>query len=522
MIYSLLYDWQKKIVDKFKSRDSFGLFLEMGLGKTPLSLAFAEQNKCTKVLVITINSKAIESEATKGSWLNWASKSNINYNKISKGPHLAFSDLNPELFIINYESLFERKSSEKSKRNSKVTLKPFVEDFIKSCKNHNVALILDESHKVKDKHSLQTSAIFKIQKELKLVSSKLYTYLLTGTPFTTGYLDLLSQLELLGNKMSKYEFIDNYCIQGNIPGLLGWQQPIVGYKNVDQLYELIHKYALTVKSKEVISLPDQIIINHDLPLTSWFELYSKEKVSGINVWQKLKELGLEEYDREEYHKAFLKKVHNPFYRNLSYPADQWFADTTGVNWMRARQISIGFQGNGEDYMWFDKSRLVELKKFLTRNEDNYVLFYNYTPELFDIYDICEELGYNIDVYCGEIKSLVFYEKYESMTPEQRLTSRKNIILANFASGSTGMNWQLYHNSIIFSLPLYKDYEQALKRIHRIGQKEKVIHHIFYQNNWLDNSMLQALKDGVNYSNKMFETDEKLELIKEADNENTHK
>ena len=510
MIYDSLYDWQKRIVDKFKDRDSFGLFLEMGLGKTPLSLSFAEQNNCTKVLVITINSKALESEFISGSWLNWASKSNINYKLISKNSLEAFSKLDSQLYIINYESLFERRSSDKSKRGAKVTLKSRIQEFINSCKGHNVALIIDESHKVKDKHSLQTAAIFKVQKELKLVSSKLYTYLLTGTPFTTGYLDLLSQLELLGNKMPKYEFIDDYCIRGNIPGLLGWQQPIVGYKNVDKLYDLIHQYALTIKSKEVISLPDQIIVNHELPKSEWFDVYSKDKLIGHQINKVFNKLKIDESLSSSHD---LKLMNNPFYRNLSYPGMEWFADTTGTNWLRARQISIGFQGNADDSKWFDNSRLKELEKFLSRNEDNYVLFYNYTPELIDIYEICEKLGYNIDVYCGEIKSLVFYEKYEKMTPEERLSSHKNIILANFASGSTGMNWQLYHNSIIFSLPLYKDYEQGLKRIHRIGQKEKVIHHIFYQNNWLDKSMLEALQKGINYSTKMFESDEKLNLIR---------
>ena len=38
-IYDKLYPFQKNVVDKFRSYKKFGLFLDMGLGKTPTSLA---------------------------------------------------------------------------------------------------------------------------------------------------------------------------------------------------------------------------------------------------------------------------------------------------------------------------------------------------------------------------------------------------------------------------------------------------------------------------------------------------
>lgn len=31
-IYEKLYDWQKNIINKFKSRNAFGIWLDMGLG----------------------------------------------------------------------------------------------------------------------------------------------------------------------------------------------------------------------------------------------------------------------------------------------------------------------------------------------------------------------------------------------------------------------------------------------------------------------------------------------------------
>ena len=31
MIYDMLFDWQKQIIDKFEDKKRFGLFLDMGL-----------------------------------------------------------------------------------------------------------------------------------------------------------------------------------------------------------------------------------------------------------------------------------------------------------------------------------------------------------------------------------------------------------------------------------------------------------------------------------------------------------
>ena len=255
-LYEKLFDYQKNIVDKFKDRQSFGLFLDMGLGKTILSLALAEVNNCTKVIIITINAKANESESVKDSWLGWAKQSSIKYNLHNKHSKDSFLIEQNDLLLINYESLFSRAKDKKSK----VQLKDNIKEFILSCYGHNVAIIVDESHKMKNLKSLQTEAIFKIKSALKMQTDKVYTYLLTGTPFTTGYIDLYSQLKMLDYPDTKTNFVDRYCVRGNLPGLLGWQQPIVGYKNVDELFELIHRYAITIRSEEVISLPEQIFV----------------------------------------------------------------------------------------------------------------------------------------------------------------------------------------------------------------------------------------------------------------------
>ena len=494
MIYDKLYDWQKKIVNNYKNRDNFGLFLDCGLGKTPVSLALAEANDCNKIIVITINSKAIEKETLPGSWLNWSKElanPPVTYNKkIFKQP-VEFHQDEPAILVLNYESLYVRNSVEQTKRrrHPKCTLRPEIEAFIASCAKSNTAVIIDESHKMKDACTVQSSAINSIISKLKIVSKSLHVYLLSGTPFTLGYIDLHNQLSTLGCPMNITTYKDTFCVRGHYPSLEAWAQPIIGYKNIDLLYKLVHKYAITIKSTDVITLPEESLVKIITPTSKEFKKFMSEKLPEKDIIPG---------------STSVKKVPNPYFRNMAYPDMKWLADTTTTMWMRSRQLSIGFQGNGDDYEWYNFDRLNKLKELLSEKPDNYIIFVNYLPEIFSIYDICNELKYNVDVYCGDIKDTTFYEKYQSMSEADRLSNKKNIILANFKSGGTGMNWQLYNKCIMFSLPQYSDFVQAKARVHRIGQKEPTVYYMMIQDNWLDRSMLEALEQGKEYDEKMFE------------------
>lgn len=498
----MLFDWQKKLVDEYLSRTDFGLFLDPGLGKTPISLAFAERHECTKILVVSVNAKATELESVKGSWHWWAKKSTIRYTLSNKMNYVKTD--NPECLLVNYEYLYSRSKSKKG-----LQLRDMIVDFCDSCAGHKVAIILDESHACKNLSSSRTKSVSKIRKLLDITSKEKFMYLLSGTPFTKEYIDVYSQLKLLGHKGTKAQFEDTFCIRGNLPGLYGWQQPIVGYKNTEKLFELIHSYSVTIKSEIVMDLPDKIFTEYQSDMSHEFTALTQETLKESYIYTIMKKHSIK---TEPFSKRSDKKVNNPLFRNLSYPETNWFATTSGLYHLRARQISVGFQGNYEDAKWFDRTRLHMLEEFLLNNEDNYVLFYNYVPELIEIFNICEKLNYNIDVYCGDVKSLTFYEKHSNLTDEEKMMSKKNIIVANFASGSTGMNWQEYNKCIIFSLPNYRDWAQGLKRVHRTGQTRTTFYYVFTQRNWLDTGIREALERGEEYTDDMFAADE--ERLKE--------
>ena len=226
-IQEKLFTWIKKIVNEFYNRNSLGLFLDMGLGKTPVSLAFAEAHNCTKILIISINSKATETLNDSGSFAEWITKiDNHKFNIYNKkyifndfnGPKKYLAQISPsteDVLILNYESLCKRVKSdpdEDKKRSPKIQLKENVLEFIDNARENKMCIIIDESHKLKNQNSLQSLAISKIISLCKMMCSETYIYLLTGTPFSTGYEDLYNQLKILGYTATKTIFYDNFFI----------------------------------------------------------------------------------------------------------------------------------------------------------------------------------------------------------------------------------------------------------------------------------------------------------------------
>ena len=55
---------------------------------------------------------------------------------------------------------------------------------------------------------------------------------------------------------------------------------MVGYKNIDKLFELVHRYAITIESDTVIDLPEKVFVNHIIPNNEDMKIFSKEKINS--------------------------------------------------------------------------------------------------------------------------------------------------------------------------------------------------------------------------------------------------
>lgn len=214
---------QQRILDHIVERDNrkWGLFLDMGLGKTLLSLKIAEimveKNISNVVLIIPPGLKA-----------NWL-------KEISENTHLN------NVEILPYSMLSLGKGV----------------DVLKQIKNDTL-VIFDEAHSIKNPKSKRTKNILKI---LKTIDP--YILMLTGTPSPRSILDMWIYCEVLnawsGNmKLNYFQFSNIYAEWVDIKTSTISFKKQIGEKNREVLMMGLRDKVFFLKKEEVLDLPDKM------------------------------------------------------------------------------------------------------------------------------------------------------------------------------------------------------------------------------------------------------------------------
>lgn len=515
-LYNSLYDWQKpfidKLVDKFdlekhtSKHTRYGFFLRMGIGKTKLMLTMGELHESDCIIVTSILPKVLE-ENIRGSFgeelelagykvyyshklyqptplKNGSKRSGNSEPAIAERYYDEFIDdfLNKRkiAYVNNYDDIMTTKGfsilhllaggNAGSNKNDK---KENVLGY------NNITWIFDESHKMKSKeskvsirvHSMLSSNHapgLKVIRENYFKENIKHIYLGTGTPFTVGYVDLYQQLRILGHEWAYNDFFNEYCVEDmKIRKFNIYAKAIKDYKNVDKLLDIVDKYAFFARTEN-------------------YYPFLPERITSV-LWCK---------QDESYKLMAWNSKLNPYYRVF----DNYICDTPSIFKLRLRQLASGFMGNADEAKYYSTHKLDKLTQLLEDNDENYLIFYNYTPELFMIMSVAEELGYVYDTYNGLTKEMNYYNDPNRKT--------KKLILANIKSGSVGLNLQEYKNAIFYSLPdVWSDFEQGVGRIERTGQKSNFVNvYVMMSVNTVESRIWDSLMKGKDYTDKMFERD----------------
>ena len=253
-----LYNFQKDILEKTKSRNRVAYYMEMGTGKTFVGSEKMKQLHSNINLIICQKSKIND-------WLDhfktyYEVDTNV-FDLTNKKQYEEFfevlgyrSVLKPIVGIINYELCWRRKELN--------TL-------------NNFTLMLDESSLIQNEKAKRTKFILNLKFHGLI--------LLSVTPVGGKYENLWSQCKLLGWDISKSQFWGTY-IKTRLIEVNGFSLPIVtGYMNVRDLKQNLRDHgAIFLKSSEVIDLPEQVEIKQYIEPIKAYKTFKKDSIVEID------------------------------------------------------------------------------------------------------------------------------------------------------------------------------------------------------------------------------------------------
>ena len=147
---------------------------------------------------------------------------------------------------------------------------PIAEKLQELCKNGTISVIaFDECHKSKEPTSLQSRAMINVTAK--------YMVAMSGTPLMNNPLDLYFPMKWLGyENHSFYQFKQHYCTLG------GWGgSQVVGYKNLEEIREMMNNIMLRRLKTEVLDLPEKIRKIEYVDMTPKQNQIYKEVYNGV-------------------------------------------------------------------------------------------------------------------------------------------------------------------------------------------------------------------------------------------------
>jgi SNF2 family DNA or RNA helicase len=259
-----LYPYQSQAVLFADAVRNVLFALDMGTGKSVISISFAEFNNFNKVFVITPKSLKFNyyDEINK---FTHAKAHVINWKKNE------YSIEEAKYIIINYD-FFRSKNS--------------IEKFEKLGINNIECLILDECHRIKNEKSQTYNNIKDIFGDEIFLNNTPCKVFMSGTPMNNRAYELYSVMNMLSplDFPNKTSFYQDYCGMTYNPNSFEQWDYDPEQTNFESLYEKISPYIFRKRKEEVLKfLPgktyDRII----------FELSSKERKQYNDILNEVKE-----------------------------------------------------------------------------------------------------------------------------------------------------------------------------------------------------------------------------------------
>lgn len=438
------------IPDKVTDGKGFGFLFEMGCGKSLTALAVAgalyQMGKVQRVLVAAPGSvvSVWEHELSQFADFPYTFAALLG-TKPQRLKKLAALEETGEGLLwagINYESTFRDGM------------------FEALLQYHPDLVICDESQRIKSHKAQQTKAMIEIASRAK------YRLALSGTPIQNHAEDIFSQYQMMDDTIfgdNFYAFSNRYLKKGGFGG-----KQIVGTLNEDELTRRMHSIAYRVTKETALDLPPET-----------YE-YRKVTLSGSE-----------------------RKIYDEMRRNAVVELkedDQIQANTVLTKMLRLQQIAGGFLRSEEDgrLVQVGSSKLDALSDII----DDYcigehrklVIFARFIPEI----DAIKELIEAKKLQYRWITGAVPLSERGQIVDDFQNDPEVMVFVAQLQTAGLGITLHSASVAVFYSLSYnYADYQQALARIHRKGQRHPCTYVILEAENTVDRKILEALdKKGV--------------------------
>lgn len=440
------YAFQQYCIDRVIKDDAVGLYLDMGLGKTVITLTAINDLRLNRFLIhkcLVIAPKRVAETTWSREAKKWDHLRHLRISAVlgSKKQRLEALKNAADIYVINRENVTWLVEHYK-------TDWPF--DMV----------VIDESSSFKNHKAKRFKALCWVRPHIKRIVE------LTGTPAPNGLLDLWAQLYLLdqGERLGKR--ITHYRERYFEPDQRS-RDVIFSYRPKPGADEAIRKkiadICVSMKAEDYLDLPDvtEVIV----PV----ELDSKAKA----LYTKMEKEMLLDFDETIIDAGSAAVLTNKLLQLCN-----------GAVYDEQRKVTEVHQCKIEAFL--------ELVEGL--NGQPALVFYSYKHDLDRLQQALSGTGLRVCLLKGP-------------EDEDGWNSHKiDILLAHPASCAFGLNLQEGGNQVIwFGLPWSLElYQQANKRLHRQGQKEKVIIHHLVVEGGVDEDVMKAIESKSNTQEQLLE------------------
>lgn len=442
MVTPVLHHYQRYAADYIKSRKFSGLFLDMGLGKTLITLtALSElgQQGMLNGHILVIAPKKIAMNTWPAEIHKWDHTKNAKYTVLTG---LTKKKRDEEL-----KQVFQR-PAQFYFVNPELVAK-LVETFGQYWPFKTV--IIDEVQTFKSYNSQRFKALKKVRPHIDQVIA------LTGTPAPNSLMDLWPQITLLDGGRRLGKNITSYRETFFDPG----RRTPEGYPYEwlvkpgaeDAIYDRIDDIVISMKAKDYLKMPD---------IT-----YNKVEVS------------MTDKEREIYQK--MKKKHVlPLVNGDKITSAN--AATLSAHLLQLANGAIYMDKDTRDIAVLHKQKIDALEQIIDSSQGSPLLVFYWFQH--DLKRIKEHFGDDVTVFDGSPEHIAKWNNKDIP-----------VMLAHPASAGYGLNLQDGGHIIVwFSLPNGNlgVYMQSNARLYRQGQKEPVIIHHIVTKGTVDIGMLGSL------------------------------